>query len=71
MTTKRHLPTAYQLRPTPEDTRRIEELRRYLQQRNPDVRVGTSDVLRYAIQSSASNISANTPTALTDDTRKR
>jgi hypothetical protein len=35
-------------------------LQRYLQERVPGVRVSRSDVMRYALQNSASNIRADT-----------
>jgi hypothetical protein len=49
-----------QFRPTPEDNERLDMLQRYLQERVPGVRVSRSDVMRYALQNSASNIRADT-----------
>jgi hypothetical protein len=49
-----------QFRPTPEDNENLDTLQRYLQERVPGVRVSRSDVMRYALQSSASNIRADT-----------
>ena len=49
-----------QFRPTPEDNERLDTLQRYLQKRVPGVRVSRSDVMRYALQNSVSNIRADT-----------
>jgi hypothetical protein len=49
-----------QFRPTPEDNEHLEAIQRYLQERVPGVRVSRSDVMRYALQNSASNIRADT-----------
>jgi hypothetical protein len=48
-----------QFRPTPEDNEHLDALQRYLQARVPGVRVSRSDVMRYALQNSASNIRAD------------
>jgi hypothetical protein len=58
-------PSPIQLRPTPDDERRLKELQKHLQQISPvGVRITRADVLRYCIQSSVSNISADTPSTL-------
>jgi hypothetical protein len=49
-----------QFRPRPEDNEHLDALQRYLQKRVPGVRVSRSDVMRYALQNSASNIRADT-----------
>jgi hypothetical protein len=49
-----------QFRPTPEDNENLDALQRYLQERVPGVRVSRSDVMRYALQNSASTIRADT-----------
>jgi hypothetical protein len=49
-----------QFRPTPEDNDNLDTLQRYLQERVPGVRVSRSDVMRYALQNSVSNIRTDT-----------
>lgn len=65
-------PSPIQFRPTPEDEARLEALQRHLQGIvPPGMRVTRTDVMRYALQTSATNIPANTPTAITGDTPQR
>jgi hypothetical protein len=65
-------PPPIQFRPTPEDEARLKALQRHLQEIvPPGMRVTRTDVMRYALQTSASNIPAGTPTATTGPQRKR
>ena len=58
-----------QFRPRPEDNEHLDALQRYLQERVPGVRVSRSDVMRYALQNSASNIRADTLEAIVDPSK--